>query len=220
MGYPPILPGILRRNPGGAGHSRAASTRPDTGDSIVIDNGNASTSKALVWKGDRWEKTGDNMTQGNGGGWPESRYAAPKKYPNRQEWATILLEDDKTFLPATHAAMSDFVASKPYRGGRVRRMAKFQACADALALAYEINPPTVWAYHSADDSHYSRTTNTIYLTPNMSVFTFLVHFAKITGKTERQALSWSLNLFRRYLPSVLTEVIEKHPLMSPPFGGI
>ena len=127
-----------------------------------------------------------------------------------------ILDAGRTYRPAVLRAMKAFRRGKPWRGTLREQLWKLQEAANALAKAYGIAPPVVfpsWNY----PAHYDRLTNFIVLQPNLSVVTFLHEFAHAAfGRSERQAVGWSVNLFRRIFPRSYARLRhEGHMLFKP-----
>jgi hypothetical protein len=113
-----------------------------------------------------------------------------------------VLDDRTTFKPAALRAVRAFARAKPWRGTVAERKHKFRRLNRALAAAYGIVPPRLaFAGVEADAfsgaSCYRAATHTITLAGRLSVLTYLHEFAHARGFDERQAVRWSVNLFRR-----------------------
>jgi hypothetical protein len=116
-----------------------------------------------------------------------------------------VLDPAMKFVPAALVAVREFRRSKPWRGTVAERRAKFVRLNQALALAYGIPRPSldfrgVEAGVHSGHSSYVRGSNTIILRGRLSVVTYLHEFAHARGADERQAVRWSINLFRRCFP--------------------
>ena len=108
-----------------------------------------------------------------------------------------VLDDSIRFKPAALAAVRDLARAKPWRGTPDERLAKLRRCLLELSTAYGIEPPrlTVGAIDCFIPAFQQ-----IQLTARLSVVTFLHEFAHARGFDERQAVRWSVNLFRRCFP--------------------
>jgi hypothetical protein len=95
--------------------------------------------------------------------------------------------------------------SKPWRGTPAERLTKFGDLNRALAAAYGIESPAL-SFSVTDPAGgrgngcYSRWIHAIFLFGKLSVVTYLHEFAHARGMDERQAVRWSVNLFRRCFP--------------------
>jgi hypothetical protein len=116
-----------------------------------------------------------------------------------------VLDDGAKYPGAVLRAVKAFRRCKPWRGPLERRITYFRTlCAD-LARAYGIpEPRLVFADLESGSfsgfSSYQPATHTITLHGKLSVVTFLHEFAHARGADERQAVRWSVNLFRRCFP--------------------
>jgi len=119
---------------------------------------------------------------------------------------THLLDDTMTFRPAAIAAVRAFRESHPWRGSIPERVAKLRLLNRDLARAYRMRIPRlsfILIGMAPAHGQYSRLGDgprMITLTGHLSVVTYLHEFAHARGMDERQALAWSINLFRRMFP--------------------
>jgi hypothetical protein len=115
-----------------------------------------------------------------------------------------VLDDRMTFRPAALRAVRAFARSKPWRGTFAERWDKFMALRQALSEAYGVAP--ILEFHGTEqpgavgNGAYWPAFNKIVLVGRLSVVTFLHEFAHARGADERQAVRWSVNLFRRCFP--------------------
>jgi hypothetical protein len=120
-----------------------------------------------------------------------------------------ILDDRKTFRPAALREMRAFRRSKPWWGTLEQRAAKLTALNVALAAAYGIPAPRLIVNDARPEvegvingnGSYDPATHTIRLIGSISVVTYLHEFAHARfGPSERKAVYWSINLFRKVFP--------------------
>jgi hypothetical protein len=107
-----------------------------------------------------------------------------------------VLDDNATFDPAALAAVKALARSKPWQGTDEERVAKFNACAAALAAAYSIPAWTVKLGDVAGVDPVDR----VLTMEKLSVVTFLNAMTLARGCTPFAAFRWSINIFRRCFP--------------------
>lgn len=116
-----------------------------------------------------------------------------------------VLDSKKQYKPAVLRAVRAFARSKPWRGTVPERQGKFRSLHAALAAAYGV-PAPILVFETDDAvgsgaSSYSPATDTIAVCGRLSVVTFLHEWGhRLFGRSERKAVSWSINLFRRCFP--------------------
>lgn len=115
-----------------------------------------------------------------------------------------IIDESAKYRPAALRAVREFRRAKAWRGSVEERKAKFRTLNAALAAAYGIPEPSlacnVDESQSSGSSYYRPDTHSIALNGRLSVVTFLHEFAHARGFDERQAVRWSVNLFRRVFP--------------------
>ena len=114
-----------------------------------------------------------------------------------------VLDPPVRFRPSVVRAVKRFARSKPYRGTPDERRAKFVALHAALCSAY--GKQTALAFGGLDGgdsgaSNYRPATDLITVCGRLSVVTYLHEFAHALGRDEREAVRWSVNLFRVGFP--------------------
>jgi len=128
-----------------------------------------------------------------------------------------ILDDRMTFRPAALRAMREFRASHPWRGDNDQRKAKFQELVVALAEAYQIAAPELLFDRldgsSSGASSYDPSRHRIVLRGRLSVITLLHEFAHARGMSERAAVRWSVNLFRRVFPRSFSRLVHRGHLL-------
>lgn len=107
-----------------------------------------------------------------------------------------ILSDRITYRPAALRAVRKLRKAKAWRGTMAHRLELFRTCARELAEAYGLPRPNV---RRGVVDCYVPSANTIRLA-KLSVVTLLHEFAHARGYDERQAVRWSVNLFRRLFP--------------------
>jgi hypothetical protein len=97
--------------------------------------------------------------------------------------------------------------SGPWSGSLQERFGKFEALHNSLNGIYGkssrlVNDVVVVnsSAGSSGSSYFSPSENEIHLSGKLSVVTYLHEYAHTLGKDERQAVRWSLNLFRQVFP--------------------
>jgi hypothetical protein len=114
-----------------------------------------------------------------------------------------VLDPPLTFRHATVEAVMRFARSKPFRGTQDERKRKYAAVHEELCAVYCKRTLLVFYVLDGGDSgasHYRPTDDMIVLCGRLSVVTYLHEFAHALGRDERQAVRWSVNLFRRCFP--------------------
>lgn len=117
-----------------------------------------------------------------------------------------ILDESMTFRRAALRAVRAFARSRPWRGSNQERQGKFRQLNAALAAAYGIQAPALrfpdeqYGDRPSGSSNYRPHSHSITIHGRMSVVTFLHEFAHARGFDERQAVRWSVNLFRRCFP--------------------
>jgi len=117
-----------------------------------------------------------------------------------------LIDDSMTFRPAALAAVRAFRGAHPWRGTIRERTIKMRLLNRELARAYRMRIPQLkfvligMAPASGQYERLGDGPHVITLTGHVSVVTYLHEFAHARGMDERQALGWSINLFRRMFP--------------------
>lgn len=125
-----------------------------------------------------------------------------------------VLDDDATYLPATHEAIRKFKASKPYKGTLEEIKDKFRSLNHDLSVVYEIDEPVLaFVKEFYIGSCYFPIGNLIVLTNEFddrySVVTFLHEFGHALHKDEKQTCRWSINLFKRHFPKSFAKLKSK-----------
>lgn len=115
-----------------------------------------------------------------------------------------ILRDGATFKPAALRAVRELARAKPWRGALRQRAKLFRRLNRQLAEAYSIRVPKLH-FHcdgqgSSGASCYRPAEHSITLSGRLSVVTYLHEFGHARGMDERQAVRWSVNLFRRVFP--------------------
>ena len=130
-----------------------------------------------------------------------------------------ILDERMTFRPAALRAMKAFRASHPWRGTDDERRTKFQQLVRALADAYQIAIPELLFDlngSSSGASAYDPSRHRIVLRGRLSVVTLLHELAHARGMDERDAVRWSVNLFRRIFPRSYSRLVHRgHVLLRP-----
>jgi len=117
-----------------------------------------------------------------------------------------LINDDMKFKRGVLKAVKRFAESKPYRGNREAKEAKYRALLADLNAVYglDVNVEFDADWDTDKSSGASRcyiATGYIVLSGRASVVTFLHEFAHaLHGFCERRAVKWSMNLYKRTFP--------------------
>lgn len=111
-----------------------------------------------------------------------------------------VLNDSIRFNAAALGAVRELARAKPWRGSRAERVEKLNRCLTALSAAYGVARPELRDDCVGGGDCYVPSQNLIRLSARLSVVTFLHEFAHARGFDERQAVRWSVNLFRRCFP--------------------
>lgn len=115
------------------------------------------------------------------------------------------LHPNAKFRPAVLRAVRTFRRAKPWRGTQQERIIKFAHLHQQLCQIYRLPVELRFSIGAAESdsghSHYSPAARQIVLSGRLSVITYLHEFAHARfGRSERKAVTWSLNLFRRTFP--------------------
>lgn len=119
-----------------------------------------------------------------------------------------VLSDTITYKPEVLRAMRALKRAKPYRKGKVEQAELLRAAMHAFCDAYGMRRPRLvcqWRGGDSGSSFYRPSQHMICLTGRFSVVTFLHEFAHARGYDERQAVRWSVNLFRRIFPRLFAQ---------------
>jgi len=137
---------------------------------------------------------------------------------NRRSYPpTTQVDDTLQYRPETMRIMKKWRDEiKPYRPREYspdavqKKLKKFTKLSDTLANIYGIRPPKIrvgtmnaqtWNQPmSSGSSNYSPGTHTITINGKFSVVTFLHEFGHARGFDEPDAVTWSVNLFKRIYP--------------------
>jgi len=121
-----------------------------------------------------------------------------------------ILDDGMAFKSAVPRAVRAFARKRPYRLARLGTTGSRNRLTEAvielyteLARIYGIRVPsvtTLWATGTSGSSCYRPALHSIELRGRFSVVTMLHEFDHARGRDERQAVKWSVNLFRRCFP--------------------
>lgn len=123
-----------------------------------------------------------------------------RNYPRT---AQEVLNPPVVFKQSTIGAVTNFKINNPWEGSIEDRFAKFRQLNDDLNKIYgksvslekgRIN------FSDSGSSYFNAVDNVIVLKGRLSVITYLHEYAHVLGKDERQAVRWSLNLFKQVFP--------------------
>ena len=127
--------------------------------------------------------------------------------------AAECIDDTLKYRRGVIPAVKALAASKPFRGTMQERIAKLKACAVALSEVYGIAPPLLIVSNTRHDCYHPGS-KTISLDQRgergPSVITFLHEYL---GKDERQAVRWSLTLFKRCFPRSFSRLSQDRHCM-------
>ena len=136
--------------------------------------------------------------------------------PRHDYPATVaeVLDDDMTFNAGALRAVKALRRSHAWQGTAEERLAKLQACANALAEAYDVEAPVL---QLGPYDCYLPFGHIIVMGPNLSVLSFLHEFTHARGyDSERFCVKWSVNLFRRLFPRSYSRLVPVgHTLVRP-----
>lgn len=119
--------------------------------------------------------------------------------PNYPATVAEVLEDGLTFKPDALRAIKAFRRSKPWRGTLDERWVKLQSLHAELVRVYRLE--TTLQQGRQGENCYSPSGDAITIDKdNPSVVTYLHELAHARGADERNAVKWSVNLFRRIFP--------------------
>ena len=115
------------------------------------------------------------------------------------------LDPNAKFRPEVLRAVRAFRRAKPWRGTQQERIIKFARLHQQLCQIYRLPVELRFAIGDVESdsghSHFNRAARKIVLSGRLSVITYLHEFAHARfGPSERKAVTWSLNLFRRTFP--------------------
>jgi hypothetical protein len=113
------------------------------------------------------------------------------------------IDDSIRYPRETHRALREFARSKPWRGSREERIAKFQAVHVRLCEIYSLSTRLQFKgkrEHTSVASQYDRRRNTIVMRDRLSVVTYLHLFAYAIDCRGAEVVKWSVNLFKRRFP--------------------
>lgn len=114
-----------------------------------------------------------------------------------------ILNKRLTFRPETLLELRMFRRSRPWRGTPAERLRKFQVLHEGLCSVYGLRVDLVCHQldgGSSGSSCYVPGRARIILSGRLSVVTYLHELGHARGWDERQAVRWSVNLFRRVFP--------------------
>jgi len=139
---------------------------------------------------------------------------------NYPETVVEVLDDEITYPDELLAVMRIFSASEPWSGSIELRKRKFSDANRMMAVACEIEVPTltfgVLDGGSSGSSFYLPWEHRITLTGKLSVVTLLHEFAHAMQMDEQDACKWSINLFRRCFPRQYSRLVHVgHMLVRP-----
>ncbi len=119
-----------------------------------------------------------------------------------------VLDDNMKFSDATLAVMAKFKESKPYRGTLWEKRDKFLALIADLSKVYNIPTPQVLISPAKVDPRcfYMPMAHFIQLNDNFNIIVALHEFGHSIGKTEKQTVKWSINLFRKIFPEAYAKL--------------
>lgn len=124
--------------------------------------------------------------------------------------AKEVLNPPVVFRQSVVDAMKVFKAEKPYRGSLEERMGKFMRLHQKLNAIYSKNTRLVFDSIGDEDSgssHYNQPNDSIVLQGKMSIITYLHEYSHvINGRSEKKAVRWSLNLFRKTFPKLFEKL--------------
>jgi hypothetical protein len=110
-----------------------------------------------------------------------------------------VIDDNATFEPAVLAAVKTLRRSHAWQGTPEERLAKQQACCDAILAAYGLEPVTL-ALRGHRVYKWDAEKRVLQLGEHLSVVTFLHAMAAVRGANAFGRFRWSINLFRRVFP--------------------
>lgn len=153
-----------------------------------------------------------DIPPGSGGALPEQPPQPPRRRPERGYGFTVadVLNPERKYPPDVLRALRAFRATKPWQGSPDERMSKLKCLHDDLCIAYRLADPPPLRFSNQQPDHYNLDSNEIVLSMRLSVLTYLHEFvhARDRGRSsEREAASWSINLFKRMFPRSYSQLV-------------
>lgn len=128
-----------------------------------------------------------------------------RNYPRT---ADEVLDPPVVFKQSVIDAVTNFKTMGAWTGNLQEKFAKFQTLNDSLNEVYGLNVALINdigvendSPGSSGSSYFNPSLNEIHLQGRLSVVTFLHEYAHALDKDERDAVRWSLNLFRQVFPT-------------------
>jgi hypothetical protein len=139
---------------------------------------------------------------------------------NYPENLADVLDPPVVFRRETVMAVRRFARRRPWRGNLEERKGKLERLHRDLCSIYGKQTTLRFGVLDGTDSgssFYSPTADEIVLTGRVSIVTFFHEFAHSLGKDERQAVRWSVNLYRLCFPRSFSRSIgHGHMVRRPP----
>ena len=117
-----------------------------------------------------------------------------------------VIDDTRRYPGSVLRAMKQLRSSHAWRGTRGEQEAKFKRVHQSLCKALGCTVELEFAHNfhhewtASDQSHYDPRRNVIVLKGRTSVVTYLHLLSLARGKSTYEAVSWSVNLFKRVFP--------------------
>ena len=133
------------------------------------------------------------------------------------ETASEVIDEKIKYKKEVISAMKAFKKEKPYRGTLDEREAKFQRLNEKLNEIYHKNTKLIFENidgSRSDLSRYNIVLDEITLSGKLSIVTYLHEYAhSIFGISERKAVSWSLNSFKRIYPILFENLSQEQHMV-------